>query len=368
MMRSKDKGSARYLSREVTAEQTENLDTESDEFSDASSGSGNTASAHAWAWLRRPQNASKVAGLIWFVMGLYMYTQRNWPQDGVRKPYTFIDAMYLQVQIITTVGYGDILPETDTCCFWSAMYVLCATMVISSIVAGLVDDQHKRQQFLTSQGGRRYSALGLQEGLTLHEMQTRLENQRLLKAFLHWLFWLLAGVVFWTHYPGEVLNHPPNYVKAFYFSVVTLTTVGFGDFTPQTQAGRAFCAIWMLLGVHSFTTFVSAFSSWLLVGANKEKPRLTLQQVMRHHGKKECDEACFLAYRLINAGYIREEVDMDMVSALVKKSALTFQSLDSDGGGTVDPSELLRLNEEEEDRLYELEQKKALVRSASGTF
>jgi len=38
-------------------------------------------------------------------------------------------------------------------------------------------------------------------------------------------------------------------IQAFYFSVVTITTVGYGDFAPTTDASRLFTAIYILVGV-----------------------------------------------------------------------------------------------------------------------
>ena len=40
-----------------------------------------------------------------------------------------------------------------------------------------------------------------------------------------------------------------NLFESFYFSVLMLTTVGYGDFTPQTVAGRAFTVFYVLVGL-----------------------------------------------------------------------------------------------------------------------
>merc|ERR1719443_671390 len=39
-----------------------------------------------------------------------------------------------------------------------------------------------------------------------------------------------------------------NFKKAFYMSIFTLTTVGFGDFAPLSRIGRTVGIVWMLLG------------------------------------------------------------------------------------------------------------------------
>ena len=41
-------------------------------------------------------------------------------------------------------------------------------------------------------------------------------------------------------------------------SVVTLTTVGFGDVTPSTATGTALGLVWMLLGVSAMGNFAGA--------------------------------------------------------------------------------------------------------------
>ncbi len=40
-----------------------------------------------------------------------------------------------------------------------------------------------------------------------------------------------------------------SWAESFYFSVATLTTVGYGDIHPTTDASRVFTAIYILVGV-----------------------------------------------------------------------------------------------------------------------
>lgn len=52
----------------------------------------------------------------------------------------------------------------------------------------------------------------------------------------------------------------------FWWSIVTLTTVGYGDKAPKTTLGRAIAAIWMLSGLLIIASFTAAMTSALTVG------------------------------------------------------------------------------------------------------
>ncbi|MGI9644922.1 MAG: potassium channel family protein [Ilumatobacteraceae bacterium] len=47
-------------------------------------------------------------------------------------------------------------------------------------------------------------------------------------------------------------------VDSFYFSVVTATTVGFGDLTPDTDAAKLFTVIYIVVGISIIGTFLDA--------------------------------------------------------------------------------------------------------------
>lgn len=48
-----------------------------------------------------------------------------------------------------------------------------------------------------------------------------------------------------------------SWVDALYFSVVAITTVGFGDITPSTDGSKLFTIVYILAGISLVTTYLN---------------------------------------------------------------------------------------------------------------
>jgi voltage-gated potassium channel len=71
------------------------------------------------------------------------------------------------------------------------------------------------------------------------------------------LIFIYAGIIFQIEqhfHPGTFRS----YLDAAYFAVVTMTTVGFGDITPVSEAGRWFTVFMILTGITLIPTQLSA--------------------------------------------------------------------------------------------------------------
>lgn len=71
----------------------------------------------------------------------------------------------------------------------------------------------------------------------------------------------LGTAAFITLITGTVFYHiveSLTWVDSFYFSVVTLATVGYGDITPHTDLGKLFTAFYILIGVGIIGAYVSS--------------------------------------------------------------------------------------------------------------
>ena len=62
-----------------------------------------------------------------------------------------------------------------------------------------------------------------------------------------------------------------NFGDAFYFTVVTLTTVGFGDIIPFSEAGRMVTVLMILSGIILIPWQVSRLvREWILIASKQD--------------------------------------------------------------------------------------------------
>ena len=74
------------------------------------------------------------------------------------------------------------------------------------------------------------------------------------------IFLYLTALVVVTLGIGTVFYHYVegfSWVDAYYFSVVTLATVGYGDMAPRTVPGKIFTTLYIFAGVGILATYFS---------------------------------------------------------------------------------------------------------------
>lgn len=76
----------------------------------------------------------------------------------------------------------------------------------------------------------------------------------LLSIAIFGIVWTCGAVVFWQ------LEEDLSYFNALYFGFCSLITVGYGDFTPTTNAAKPFFVVWSLIAVPTMTTLISEMS------------------------------------------------------------------------------------------------------------
>jgi voltage-gated potassium channel len=69
---------------------------------------------------------------------------------------------------------------------------------------------------------------------------------------------LTVGTIFYHTVEGW------RWLDSLYFSVITLTTVGYGDFTPETDMGKIFTMVYIFVGLGILVGFVTPIGEYLI--------------------------------------------------------------------------------------------------------
>ncbi|MEP2781494.1 MAG: potassium channel family protein [Pseudoruegeria sp.] len=80
---------------------------------------------------------------------------------------------------------------------------------------------------------------------------------------------ITIAIIFWA----SVFYHFVEgwaWVDSVYFSVVTISTVGFGDFSPETSIGKIFTIFYIIIGLGVFVTAATTIADAIISQAKKE--------------------------------------------------------------------------------------------------
>lgn len=77
-------------------------------------------------------------------------------------------------------------------------------------------------------------------------------------------------IIYWLS--GPLWRSPLGFIESLYFSVVTITTLGYGDISPITDTGRILTGTQAMLGIVSIGLFLNSVS----------EKRAELQEKKRH--------------------------------------------------------------------------------------
>jgi voltage-gated potassium channel len=91
-----------------------------------------------------------------------------------------------------------------------------------------------------------------------HTLRTSFEDAKFRALLFNVVLLLTVGTLFYWKVEGWSL------FNSLYFCVITLCTVGYGDFTPQTTLGRGFTMIYVFLGIGLIVAFASHFANQMV--------------------------------------------------------------------------------------------------------
>jgi len=74
------------------------------------------------------------------------------------------------------------------------------------------------------------------------------------REFRALFIWVVLVIAIGTTFYVRVEGWRP--LDALYFTIITLTTVGYGDITPQTDPGKIFTMVYIFVGISLISGFI----------------------------------------------------------------------------------------------------------------
>ena len=221
--------------------------------------------------------------------------------------WSVLDSVYFCTTVLTTVGYGTPSPSTVAGKSLTIVYILLSVggviFLLGLLVDSLVEKEHHSLMSDMAEAERGEQPRGQPHWLSL-------EGRRVLMALL-----TIIGVVGIGVFVYYFLEPEWSVFDAFYFVVVTVSTTGFGDYSPSHTASRAFSIPYLLIGTVVFTGAMAQFAGAFvdrrsrlrrqtLLRANLERRNLA-QLDLNGDGKVDREE--YLRVKLIELGLVQAQ-------------------------------------------------------------
>ncbi|KAF8073335.1 hypothetical protein FPV67DRAFT_740612 [Lyophyllum atratum] len=198
----------------------------------------------------------------------------------------YTDGLYWADYTLLTIGLGTDFPlQTTLAQALLIPYAACGITMIGLVIGsvrGLVLERAKMKVIRRNLAKQRQTHIDHtdkpdeewkeQEFKSMRRIEHKAEIMQQYSAlatsfFAYLIVWFGGALVFWY---SEAKPQKWRYFEAMYFAYTSLLTIGYGDFYPQSNAGKPFFVVWSLIAVPTVTVLISTMGDtivqWLRKG------------------------------------------------------------------------------------------------------
>jgi len=105
-------------------------------------------------------------------------------------------------------------------------------------------------------------------------------HKKFIFAIIIFFIFLFGGILAYSHIEGW------RYLDSAYFTVATVTTIGYGDFVPKTDMGKIFTIFFSFLGIGMAFYFVTLFGKYIYKKTFQDELNKHHDKITKHFEKK----------------------------------------------------------------------------------
>ncbi|KAM3918418.1 potassium channel subfamily K member 10 [Leptodactylus fuscus] len=174
-------------------------------------------------------------------------------------------AFFFAGTVITTIGYGNIAPSTEGGKIFCILYAIFGIPLFGFLLAGIGDQ------------------LGTIFGKSIARVEKVFRKKQVSQTkirVISTILFIVAGCLVFVTIPAVIFKQIEGWteLESIYFVVVTLTTVGFGDYVAGGNTDimyrewyKPLVWFWILVGLAYFAAVLSMIGDWLRVISKKTK-------------------------------------------------------------------------------------------------
>lgn len=176
-------------------------------------------------------------------------------------------AFFFAGTVITTIGYGNIAPSTEGGKIFCILYAIFGIPLFGFLLAGIGDQLGT----IFVKSILRVERIFRQKHKQISQTKIRVTST---------ILFILAGCIIFVTIPAVIFKRTEGWttLEAIYFVVITLTTVGIGDYVAGGNRRITYMKwykplvwFWILVGLAYFAAVLSMIGDWLRVLSKKTK-------------------------------------------------------------------------------------------------